>query len=163
MKQIIATVVFGVSAFSADAGDWSSPSPVKNADVAIIEKHCGLEFNPNFGEGADKALLAALRRLDPGGQRNNPSDVTPAYVWKISAGEETSYLILERDWIDTIPGTTHVRLLQIGSKRQIQSRAEFNTGGRVWIGRSEEHTSELQSHSDLVCRLLLEKKKKKEE
>src|SRR5438034_4039377 len=27
--------------------------------------------------------------------------------------------------------------------------------------RSEEHTSELQSHSDLVCRLLLEKKKTK--
>src|SRR5260221_11123668 len=27
--------------------------------------------------------------------------------------------------------------------------------------RSEEHTSELQSHSDLVCRLLLEKKKKR--
>src|SRR5438132_10657489 len=38
---------------------------------------------------------------------------------------------------------------------------------RRWPGptkgwrRSEEHTSELQSHSDLVCRLLLEKKKKK--
>src|SRR5215211_5024807 len=32
----------------------------------------------------------------------------------------------------------------------------------LWrTGRSEEHTSELQSHSDLVCRLLLEKKKKK--
>src|SRR5436190_8413032 len=28
--------------------------------------------------------------------------------------------------------------------------------------RSEEHTSELQSHSDLVCRLLLEKKKARE-
>src|SRR5947207_10189984 len=31
----------------------------------------------------------------------------------------------------------------------------------AWLGnedRSEEHTSELQSHSDLVCRLLLEKK-----
>src|SRR5438034_3909751 len=27
------------------------------------------------------------------------------------------------------------------------------------VSRSEEHTSELQSHSDLVCRLLLEKKK----
>src|SRR5260221_3819908 len=27
------------------------------------------------------------------------------------------------------------------------------------LSRSEEHTSELQSHSDLVCRLLLEKKK----
>src|SRR5260370_15079238 len=31
-----------------------------------------------------------------------------------------------------------------------------------WTGlRSEEHTSELQSHLNLVCRLLLEKKKKK--
>src|SRR5688572_31631894 len=29
-------------------------------------------------------------------------------------------------------------------------------------GRSEEHTSELQSQSNLVCRLLLEKKKKKD-
>src|SRR4051812_49743462 len=29
------------------------------------------------------------------------------------------------------------------------------------IARSEEHTSELQSHVNLVCRLLLEKKKKK--
>src|SRR5437773_12288137 len=28
------------------------------------------------------------------------------------------------------------------------------------LRRSEEHTSELQSHHDLVCRLLLEKKKK---
>src|SRR2546428_4569275 len=28
-----------------------------------------------------------------------------------------------------------------------------------WVLRSEEHTSELQSRSDLVCRLLLEKKK----
>src|SRR2546421_5127894 len=32
---------------------------------------------------------------------------------------------------------------------------------RRWARRSEEHTSELQSRSDLVCRLLLEKKKKK--
>src|SRR5690349_22966919 len=31
----------------------------------------------------------------------------------------------------------------------------------VCCGRSEEHTSELQSRRDLVCRLLLEKKKKK--
>src|SRR2546430_6751376 len=29
----------------------------------------------------------------------------------------------------------------------------------VYLGRSEEHTSELQSQSNLVCRLLLEKKK----
>src|SRR5437588_5490715 len=29
---------------------------------------------------------------------------------------------------------------------------------KIVLARSEEHTSELQSHSDLVCRLLLEKK-----
>src|SRR5260221_2112861 len=35
----------------------------------------------------------------------------------------------------------------------------YNTGGGDdFLERSEEHTSELQSHSDLVCRLLLEKK-----
>src|SRR5690349_22275610 len=33
--------------------------------------------------------------------------------------------------------------------------------GFRWPPRSEEHTSELQSRRDLVCRLLLEKKKKK--
>src|SRR5947207_4939250 len=32
-------------------------------------------------------------------------------------------------------------------------------GNALLCGRSEEHTSELQSHSDLVCRLLLEKRK----
>src|SRR5438132_3591131 len=44
----------------------------------------------------------------------------------------------------------------------------FAALGAFWLyffntrsARSEEHTSELQSHSDLVCRLLLEKKKKK--
>src|SRR5437016_5084188 len=34
-------------------------------------------------------------------------------------------------------------------------------GGGIWSTRSEEHTSELQSLTNLVCRLLLEKKKKK--
>src|SRR5438034_5051897 len=38
--------------------------------------------------------------------------------------------------------------------------AELAVSAWPAIKRSEEHTSELQSHSDLVCRLLLEKKKK---
>src|SRR5260221_8058985 len=39
-------------------------------------------------------------------------------------------------------------------------RATPSMGRQAPAARSEEHTSELQSHSDLVCRLLLEKKKK---
>src|SRR5436190_15879602 len=38
------------------------------------------------------------------------------------------------------------------------SNSSANSGRRRPGGRSEEHTSELQSHSDHVCRLLLEKK-----
>src|SRR5206468_4441870 len=41
--------------------------------------------------------------------------------------------------------------------RQPRARGVRGEGGRT--ARSEEHTSELQSRSDLVCRLLLEKKK----
>src|SRR5207253_10480619 len=37
------------------------------------------------------------------------------------------------------------------------TRASTSTAAR-WTGRSEEHTSELQSRGHLVCRLLLEKK-----
>src|SRR5438132_10107431 len=44
------------------------------------------------------------------------------------------------------------QLAQIHPGRPVDERDE----------RSEEHTSELQSHSDLVCRLLLEKKKRQQ-
>src|SRR5438034_6530993 len=41
-----------------------------------------------------------------------------------------------------------------GARQHLQAMFE-----NIDAWRSEEHTSELQSHSDLVCRLLLEKKK----
>src|SRR5438034_7897584 len=54
-----------------------------------------------------------------------------------------------------------------GSDKKVNSypmTSEDDQSGRLTAAakkatRSEEHTSELQSHSDLVCRLLLEKKK----
>src|SRR2546430_9191582 len=57
------------------------------------------------------------------------------------------------------PYTTLSRSYQFASP----NRKEPNPGPaatRGQNGRSEEHTSELQSQSNLVCRLLLEKKKK---
>src|SRR5438034_6609650 len=51
-----------------------------------------------------------------------------------------------------IPTSSTARLLADGARTQ----GIENLG--LLAGRSEEHTSELQSHSDLVCRLLLEKK-----
>src|SRR2546428_2379452 len=61
------------------------------------------------------------------------------------------------------PYTTLFRsLVTLGSASRVNSDAGTLTlsGGITGAGqRSEEHTSELQSRSDLVCRLLLEKKK----
>src|SRR5690625_6979314 len=50
----------------------------------------------------------------------------------------------------------------VGSLKRLL--AAFASAAIAWwlLGRSEEHTSELQSRGHLVCRLLLEKKKKKQ-
>src|SRR5687767_15561979 len=45
-------------------------------------------------------------------------------------------------------------------RHQVPTRLHY---GEVDLNRSEEHTSELQSLAYLVCRLLLEKKKKKKQ
>src|SRR5438034_5605589 len=53
---------------------------------------------------------------------------------------------------DRVGEVVHLDALDVGDLLLVLAPAEL---------RSEEHTSELQSHSDLVCRLLLEKKKSK--
>src|SRR5437588_7150566 len=54
------------------------------------------------------------------------------------------------------PYTTLFR--SAGGRRPFRASPRHGPRVRTAQGRSEEHTSELQSHSDLVCRLLLEKK-----
>src|SRR5438034_4700066 len=51
------------------------------------------------------------------------------------------------------------KIVAIGPSHKVKPPKGAQT---IDVSRSEEHTSELQSHSDLVCRLLLEKKKKKQ-
>src|SRR5438132_7140379 len=57
------------------------------------------------------------------------------------------------------PPTSGITFLALRSRVRIIQKSPSTTAAAT--SRSEEHTSELQSHSDLVCRLLLEKKKKK--
>src|SRR2546430_13159262 len=61
----------------------------------------------------------------------------------------------ERDVLDARDGGQVAN--QVGEVRAQQRFA----ARQAELARSEEHTSELQSQSNLVCRLLLEKKKKK--
>src|SRR2546427_3172110 len=63
-------------------------------------------------------------------------------------------------------GTTVIARIQTTGRGR-RGRAWLSPAGGLWLSgvlrpkvRSEEHTSELQSQSNLVCRLLLEKKKK---
>src|SRR5438034_1623659 len=74
-----------------------------------------------------------------------------------SAGDERAGRERAGEWIaeDGLAAAAH------GGRRQDGALRQAGPGHLQRQRRSEEHTSELQSHSDLVCRLLLEKKKKK--
>src|SRR2546427_8499439 len=76
------------------------------------------------------------------------------------------YTTLFRSWrcaTGAVDGKTGAKGVSFPSDPKPFSNLLRITGGfRVARKRSEEHTSELQSQSNLVCRLLLEKKKKKQ-
>src|SRR5260221_2354284 len=70
------------------------------------------------------------------------------------------FLMIRRPPRSTLfPYTTLFRSV-VDDERSAERNARLRTycDGHRRLERSEEHTSELQSHSDLVCRLLLEKK-----
>src|SRR5437667_7637651 len=75
------------------------------------------------------------------------------------------FLMIRRPPRSTLfPYTTLFRSRGAARHRAVEEvpqavRADGDRGGGTPQRRSEEHTSELQSHHDLVCRLLLEKKK----
>src|SRR5699024_11923552 len=56
---------------------------------------------------------------------------------------------------------SYAREVSTAQKLQNLTRGDYPPLRKCRIPRSEEHTSELQSRFDLVCRLLLEKKKNK--
>src|SRR5438034_8732813 len=77
-----------------------------------------------------------------------------------------AHLGREHGEIGRVASPPFERLLQLAAVIALQMAAEgqiepIDRPAAEQAARSEEHTSELQSHSDLVCRLLLEKKKQK--
>ena len=67
-------------------------------------------------------------------------------------GDGKSVLAAQEDWVQTTCSVLRTALKESGLIKVGVKKA--------YADRSEEHTSELQSRRDLVCRLLLEKKKK---
>src|SRR5215813_15623497 len=74
---------------------------------------------------------------------------------------DRSLALASAGWGAVAGGTTGagVMLLSMLMAAGLQGAAVIATDAVISIGRSEEHTSELQSRPHLVCRLLLEKKK----
>src|SRR2546430_12925535 len=77
------------------------------------------------------------------------------------------YTTLFRSVPVEVGDAVHHQMAAVGADRVLRRRARqvdalvllARPGRRRYEDRSEEHTSELQSQSNLVCRLLLEKKK----
>src|SRR2546425_9566734 len=72
------------------------------------------------------------------------------------------YTTLFRSLCGRRPRDSRVLVREAADSRGVSDRIRRGAGGRggAFVQRSEEHTSELQSLAYLVCRLLLEKKKK---
>src|SRR5438034_7937757 len=96
-------------------------------------------------------LLRIHPRLGPGGRR-------PRHFHRLLAVDLGDLSVPER--FDALHPRAHVRE-RLEDRRRLRHHLERPDRVEEREVRSEEHTSELQSHSDLVCRLLLEKKKKK--
>src|SRR2546430_7619818 len=88
-----------------------------------------------------KAVECHPARVNPGPRRNR----VPVRSSKAKARDVTATLSM------------------LSSKSSTKTRRSNEFAGDLSQDRSEEHTSELQSQSNLVCRLLLEKKKKKDQ
>src|SRR5438270_2257805 len=78
----------------------------------------------------------------------------PFFFFNVSATTEIYTLSLH----DALPISNHFHgeVFEFLRNSALDAKNYFDSG----VKRSEEHTSELQSQSNLVCRLLLEKKKK---
>src|SRR5260221_6312858 len=93
--------------------------------------------------------------------------VTSPFVLAVGAADRRKNLaLLDRAMPRVIEHVPTAQLVLAGPRRRSSRHQESwrKTLGfvsdRELAARSEEHTSELQSHSDLVCRLLLETKNK---
>src|SRR5438034_5924704 len=121
-----------------------------------------------------------IRSMATRGERGGLAPATGGAVRVLNAAGYDVILVetvgvgqLETDVADVAPTVVAVVAPGLGDEVQAMKAGLLETAHIVVVNkgdrdgadatvkdRSEEHTSELQSHSDLVCRLLLEKKKK---
>src|SRR5437773_8089850 len=78
-------------------------------------------------------------------------------VWVVAYSSSRTAWKPNADAISSIISKSSRWLIVTIWPSSLNAKVTICVGGTLSVLRSEEHTSELQSHHDLVCRLLLEK------
>src|SRR5260370_22521275 len=122
-----------------------------------LELDEGMRLARELHDGVLQSLAGAALQLEAI-SRLIDIDPTAAQEHLRAVGEVIAVEQRElRRWIERLQPATSASIATgadlAAALEKLRERAE-------WQWRSEEHTSELQSHLNLVCRLLLEKKKK---
>src|SRR5947207_10271515 len=113
------------------------------------------------GESHGEALAAFLAGLPAGLQIDQ--EFIDRELWRRQQGfGRGGRMKIEKDSAHIVSGVRHGKTIGSPIAILLENRDWKNWQESLPVEkRSEEHTSELQSHSDLVCRLLLEKKNTK--
>src|SRR5438876_7437357 len=142
---------------TADTRDRVALDEAHPADIAAVARHLPLT--------EQVALFRLLSQERAGEVINQLDDATLLELVQVLEEGEVSRILDEMppehaaDVVEELPSEQAEKILglmQEDKSEEVQERLE------LVLLRSEEHTSELQSPVHLVCRLLLEKKKKKQ-
>src|SRR5438874_12868710 len=114
--------------------------------------------DPLKGNAALDAVMADMRRIDALMSHYKPD----SQLSQINAHANSGPVQVDKELFDLIKLSTHYSQITEGAFDITYASVGYLYDYRRHIhpseARSEEHTSELQSRRDLVCRLLLEKK-----
>src|SRR3989449_11552300 len=128
--------------------------------IASAPWACAATLRPHIAASSTTALSSSCEYC--GAPTDSSSDKTPALASTLmrSAPYFTSNRIFSRIWLTPLAIPVKPSNRRYGDMPFTSPWPPVAERGIV-DGRSEEHTSELQSRLHLVCRLLLEKKKKR--
>src|SRR2546422_10825477 len=142
-----------------DTSAWRSPAIVVSDEVhrsypnkTTQREHFGRALTNAKRIGADDALLFTAQ-----------GEIAEGTAWNLFWWDGDTLCTPAAD-LGILPGIARGRIMELAEVQEVRAPGTALAGRSLYLAnavRSEEHTSELQSRLHLVCRLLLEKKKKK--
>src|SRR5215469_1462637 len=138
------------SATTASAGEYAITN-LPPATYTLTIEHSG------FDKYSRQVTLNVGGRMDVSAQLSVTGTATTV---EVTASNETAVVNTENQTLSQVVTSNQITDLPTLTRNPYDLVATSGNVTEDMQSRSEEHTSELQSRRDLVCRLLLEKKKK---